>query len=186
MAKRSQKTVDKDLGYKRVLREIKNTKGAFVQVGYFGELGDDTPYDKSSVTVTQVATYHEFGVPKNNLPERSFLRSTADRNRAKYRTLSKKLFLNVVGGDATTEGALSELGETARTDVVLAIRNFSSPPLAESTKKRKASGIQGKKKKASFLGGPGNPLVDTGAMMGATSYGVVVHDAMVATGGKAK
>jgi len=175
------------LGYKRALREIENTKGAFVQIGYFGTLGNDTPYkDNPSTTIVQIAAAHEFGVPKNNLPERSTLRASADRNRSKYRTLSKGLFQRVIAGDTTTLGALTELGETARGDVVLAIRNFSSPGLAESTKRRKARGIRGKKKMASFLGGPGNPLVDTGAMMGATDYGVVIRDVLVKTGGGSK
>lgn len=187
MAKRSQKTKVKDLGYNRALREIENTKGAFVQVGWFGELATERPYEgKSPPTVVEVATAHEFGYPPNNLPERSTLRASADKNRSRYRALSKRLFTDVIAGKATTTGALAQLGETARTDVVLAIRNFSSPALKEATKRAKARNIRSGKKRASFLGGAGNPLVDTGAMMNAVSWGVSVRGNLTETGGKSR
>jgi hypothetical protein len=67
------KTVDKDLGYKRILLEInKLKKGVYVDTGFF----EDTIHNNSETeTVADVAIANEFGI---GVPERSFVRSSFD------------------------------------------------------------------------------------------------------------
>ena len=104
------------------------------------------------LSMVDLGTIHEFGAPRANVPQRSFLRSTADANRSKYeRSMAKsvrKLANNPRSFNA--RGELFLLGERVRGDVIKRIRAHIPPPLAAATIARKGEDV---------------PLIDTGQLI---------------------
>lgn len=92
-------------------------------------------------SVIMVGTVHEFGSPSRNIPQRSFLRSTVQEGRRKYKRMFKKLGKQIIEGKIDTKKALSLIGLQVQTDVRQKITDIKSPEL----KSRE-----------------GNPLIDTG------------------------
>lgn len=95
-------------------------------------------------SVIMVGAVHEFGSPSKGIPQRSFLRSSLNENKRKYKKLLAKLTKSVIRGKITMTKALGLLGLQAQTDVRGKIIDIKSPKL----KHRK-----------------GNPLVDTGHLV---------------------
>ena len=96
MARSRVKTKDIDHGYKRILRELKKLeKKPHVKVGFpierkkTGEPKEGNEF----VTVLDVAIWHEFGTV--GLPERSFVRSSFDKNVSKYNQMTRKQNLTI-------------------------------------------------------------------------------------------
>lgn len=137
------KTTDKDLGYKKLIKELKKAEGSFVTVGVHKKEGEDTYANGASVSL--VGAVHEFGTdragPKKNtsIAERSWLRSTFDQNRDKWRKLSFDLFQKVLIGRATTKKVLDSLGlvMTEKTKAKFKTGDPSWPPLKDETLERK-------------------------------------------------
>lgn len=102
-------------------------------------------------SVITVAAVHEFGSPRNNVPERSFLRSTVRKNRLKYKLVMRKLAQKMIDGELTLEKALGLLGTMVASDVQTTIRNLKTPPLKHRE---------------------GNPLIDTAHMIQSVTYQV--------------
>ena len=100
------KTIDKDLGQKQIVRELKKAKGSFVTVGIHAK---EHEYE-SGASVQMVGTVHEFGLPEKNIPERSFLRSTYDKNKEFWRKMTVDLFYKVLQRSITVETALKQIG----------------------------------------------------------------------------
>lgn len=148
------KTKDKDLGYKRILKELKILEGKpHVKVGFpaKSKKKDAKKEGNEFVTVLDVAIYSEFGTIR--APERSFIRASFDENRNKYLALNKKLLKKIYSGSMTVSKALDVLGLTILND----IKNFM---------------VQGKVKPESFraLIEDGNTLVDTAQMLNSMTY----------------
>ena len=151
------KTREIDRGYKKLRQEIKKASGARVDVGYFG--AEVHPESKGE-TIVSIAATHEYGNPKENIPERSFLRSTADAKKTAYDKRLKAGLVGITTGKTTVEKELVGFGEMARGDVVLKIQAIKEPPLAALT---------------ILLKGSTKPLIDTGAMMNAAGYRVIIE-----------
>lgn len=137
---------EKDLGWGHIKAEMaKMAKKPFVKVGYQGESGVKRHTDPHLVgpalpntpTVVDIATFHEFGTSK--VPERSHLRATMDRNAPKYQATMAELKDKILDPKSgiNTEKALGLMGQMATGDVKAYIRAGISPPLAESTIRRK-------------------------------------------------
>lgn len=142
------KVVDK--GFKRIRKDLKKTDGATVDVGILSGSGNV----EGNFTVAELAAVQEFGTKKAGrnknvvIPERSFLRSTYDTNRLKYKRVLRVLYGDVLLGYKTVEGALALFGERVVGDVKRKITAIKFPPNAPSTIARKK--------------GRDNPLIETG------------------------
>lgn len=122
------KVTEKDNGwtsFKKILQKIPDKK---LVVGIPG------PIDFSVPTIGAIGTAHEFGT--SQVEDRSFLRSTFDKNRLRYtRSLAQQVRRALERGEDPAAG-LFKLGEKVRKDVINAIRNREiRQEIAESTKK---------------------------------------------------
>lgn len=142
MAK-TNKTIDKDMGAKKIIQESSRLKGSFVNVGVHQAEGSEN-YEGTSTTVAEVAFWNEFGTV--TAPERSFIRSTIDENRAELERITAKLLDQVLEGKIDTKKALDKLGFKIETLIKKKILDLNDPPNAPSTVARK---------------GFNNPLVDS-------------------------
>lgn len=100
-------------------------------------------------SVLMVGIVHEFGSPKNGIPQRSFLRSTLNANRRAYMQLIKKLGKQVFLGKIDGAKALQLLGLRVQTDVRQKITDIKEPALTYRE---------------------GNPLVQTGLLRSSITY----------------
>lgn len=173
---------DTDKGWREMLRAAQALAGgAYVKVGILGddERGglhktDPTTGKASPLTVAEIAVVNEFGTEDGHVPQRSFVRSTFDRMREELERDAAKLIVQVVlDRKMTVEAALSILGLKLATGIRSTIVDGSGvpPPNAPSTARAKARGT-GKAREKAIAGA--RPLVDTGAMLAAISYGVVL------------
>lgn len=140
-------------GVKYLTAAIKGLAGAQARVGWFpsAKYEDGTP-------VALVALVQEFGSPKNKVPPRPFMRTTADEKKAEWQRDSHVLAKAVVNGTMPPEAVLQGLAQKAEGDVRKAISKVSTPPLSERTIAARAR--RHSKGKAST-----KPLVDTGLLL---------------------
>jgi len=78
-------TKDIDRGYDQAYKNMLDmAKKPYVKIGIINDKKYQNTEDKktSPLTIVEVATYNEFGT--RTIPERSFLRSTADENKNKW------------------------------------------------------------------------------------------------------
>lgn len=152
---------DKDNGFKAFFGSLKAmSSGKSAKVGI---QSPESTTKQKGITMVDLGLVHEWGATIKNgfgkgikivIPQRSFIRSTADVNERKYNEALAKIVNNLVDNpksfNLTRE--LTILGEVARRDIVLRMtRGEITPELAESTKERR--------------GEEGPPLVDTGLLL---------------------
>ncbi len=137
--------IDKDLGWDRIKREMAKAKGSFTKVGILAADADE-PYGDGTDLV-EVAAYNEFGT--EDIPERSYLRSTTDEERNKVNRVVDKELDKIHLGTSTVEQSLGLVGEYMASKVRNKIVAIQNPPNAPATIARKKSS---------------NPLIDTGQL----------------------
>jgi phage gpG-like protein len=156
-----------DKGYNRMMRAWRKLAlksklkggGPHVTVGIQASDGGDDE-DHPGITNLELATIHEFGAPAANIPSRSFVRSTVDKNQKKYQRILNKAGKTVLKGQSP-KPTLFQLGEVARGDMIRRIQQADiKQDLAASTKRQR--------------GEDGPALLDTGQLINAISS--VVHD----------
>jgi hypothetical protein len=158
------KTTDKWTEHgKKVQRYIKQLRGKpYVKVGIleqkFDEAKDSREKSKSENTLGQVAVANEFGT--DQIPERSFLRSTADKKAKVWADQTEKYRKQVMEGHMTPEQALGLLGLKIETDTKTTIRSNVPPPNSPATVARKGSS---------------KTLIDTGQLLNAIAPQVVME-----------
>ena len=139
------KVIDRDRGFKRLMRNwrrivasSRRPGGASVTTGIQGpEATEAHDSEKGSITNLVLMIIHEFGVPKLNIPSRSVVRFTADKHKTKYLKMLKAAGLKALRGGSLAQG-LFVLGETARSDMILAIQQQQiKQDLAPATMKRR-------------------------------------------------
>lgn len=137
----------KDVGKKALDRAIKRLTSMGEQqvtVGIHAEKGAE-PYSRGQttpVTTAMIGTFHEFGTlarfedksdPNNTtkpgVPQRSFLRSTVDKNRSVYRGLIRQAAVAIIDGRLTPYVAWGAVGEQVVSDVVQRIADGIEPRL---------------------------------------------------------
>lgn len=132
---------DKDNGYKDFFRGLRELDGLRAKVGIQGVDASSPHPDGNGLTMVEVGTIHEFGAPEANIPQRSFLRSTADEGRSRYEDVlvkaSRRLLKDPRSFNARAE--LFRLGERVRADVIDKIRSGIDPPLKNVSSKRRES-----------------------------------------------
>jgi hypothetical protein len=112
-----------------------------------------------TITLLELAAIHEFGSPKANIPERSFIRSTFNNpaGQEELKRVYAKLAKAVMNGKMTAEKALELLGMQAMVKNTILSGEGVPPPNAISTIIAKGSS---------------RPLVDTGQLVGSITYEV--------------
>lgn len=161
MARSGVKITTKDRGYRKFVRELKKSGRLVVDVGVVGPRAAALKVgsDGSPTTVAEVASYHEFG---RGVPERSFIRSTVDKETSKIRQMQRRLARGVLQRKVTELRALEILGMQIASDIKATIEANVPPPLAESTKRRRKGGAD-----VSHVA-----LIDTGQMKNAVTFDV--------------
>jgi hypothetical protein len=150
--------IDRDLGYGDFMTRLAGMHSVSVLVGVDGTGTEVEVGEGGKVIATpdlaQIALWNEFGTEDGHVPERSFLRSTMDENRAKYLNLQQVAVDRMLDGLAPRT-AYGAIGLVACADVRRKIRNRVDPANAESTIRQKDSDV---------------PLVDTGELYDAIGY----------------
>lgn len=148
------KIVDKDTGFDAFFNRLDVVDGTVIKVGIQAKQG--AQIRSAGRTVADIGNIHEFGAPRANIPERSFLRATMDENIQKHEALLEKSIEDIING-RNIDAALLQVAQSIRNDVIEKIDSNIPPELKEATKKRKGDDLA---------------LVDTGIMRNAIS-GVV-------------
>lgn len=136
---------DVDLGMDRLIADLFGLGVPLVYVGVRGQADGE---------LATIAAANEFGTRDGHVPERSFLRSTVDENRAEYAKALGQVLEGVIDGRSATPG-LQRIGVRAKADVQRKIRAIKTPPNAPSTIRQKGSR---------------NPLIDTGRLRQSIDY----------------
>ena len=135
---------------------------ASVKVGYFNtRYQDGTP-------VAYVASIQEFGSPKNNIPPRSFMRSTATEKAGEWRDKMAAIFRQQMTSTGSIGASLDLIGFVIEGDIAEKITQISTPPL-------KASTVAAKARKLADGGGTGSldkPLVESGLLLNSVTHEV--------------
>lgn len=157
------KVFDKDRGWKKIAAELRKAASKpYVKVGFIGDSGGAEHKD-SDLTVAGIAAKHEYGVPEQNIPERSFIRGTIEANGNEIQGFIDHQNRSVLLQKIDVKDALGRLGLF----MVALIKNrivkeHIPPPLAASTIKEKTR-----------AGKTGDvPLVDTGQMLNSIRHQV--------------
>lgn len=163
--KPSLKVIERDLGWAALLKSAKRLAAAkpYVKIGVLGNAKSRPGDDISNV---ELALIQEFGSPKNNIPERSFIRAPFRARRNEYLKDLKTLLAATLHRKALDmRQALGLMGEKIAADFKKNAPG-TPPPNAESTLKKKlAKGRPGSK-------GDPRTLVDTGRLIDSISYSV--------------
>tara|TARA_R110000851_G_C13077978_1_gene565526 strand:+ start:746 stop:1234 length:489 start_codon:yes stop_codon:yes gene_type:complete len=134
------------------------------KVGWFesAKYPDGTP-------VAYVAAIQELGSTKNNIPPRSFMRTTISSKSGDWKKLAESGARAVLAGNASPADVIMGLGLAAEGDIRKTIAEMSAPALKESTIKNRLRKMANGKK----VGNLNKPLVETGLMI-ATLTSVVI------------
>jgi hypothetical protein len=155
--------VDKDLGFKDFLEEIKKYKNAYIEVGLRSEPTNGSPtVNDKGVNIAEYAAANEYGV-LGKIPARSFIGSTIDENNEVYNAIIVD-GIKKVGEGVTANTHLTKLGIKVQSDIKVKIGSNILPPNAPSTIYKKTKG----------KGGNTTTLIDTGTMRNAVSYKVFI------------
>lgn len=100
-----------DRGWDRIIENLREAGHSFTKVG-FPENGK-TSGDHSMSEQIEIAITHEFG-GGNNIPERSFMRTSMDENIEKVSMLQAQAISAVVSGATTVRKALFGIGEEVK------------------------------------------------------------------------
>lgn len=124
--------------------------------------------------VAYIAAIQEYGDPENNLPSRSFMRTTFDAENKKWSAVMRSGVKGIASGKTTVSAVMETIALLAAADIRLKIASIHQPELAPSTLAARASranaGSKGKKFTAATVSQ--KPLNDTGYML-ATLVGVI-------------
>lgn len=112
-----------------------------------------SPEISAKATVLEIAVYHEFGAPKRDLPERSFMRASYDENVKKYGKLQYELFKKLVDGTISLDQALDIAGLMIQTD----IKKFLTDGKVKPESRR-------------AMNDGGKTLIDTAQMLNSITY----------------
>lgn len=143
-----------DHGFDKYKKSIEELHSKQIQVGMFAKVGDK---------VLTKAIVNEFGTTqagKNNdvtIPERSFIRSTYNRQYKKVGKRFDQIFVSISKGNYNIIPRLKLIGLEQETETKKTITDMRTPENAESTIAKKGSS---------------HPLIDTGEMRSKISHEV--------------
>lgn len=135
--------------WRELLNLVNKTAGLRVHVGVF------------TGTIAAIARIHEFGAPRANIPERSFIRATFRIRRDDLVTVQKKIATGILTRKITEIQAMEILGDWAVAAIqstIIQLGPFIWTPLKPATVARKGSSA---------------PLIDTGQLVQSISRVIV-------------
>lgn len=143
-----------DRGFDKYKKTIEELNSKQIQVGMFAKVGDK---------VLTKAIVNEFGTTKAGkngnitIPERSFIRSTYNRQYKKVAKRFDQIFVSISKGNYNIISRLKLIGLEQESETKKTITDMSTPANAESTIAKKGSS---------------HPLIDTGEMRSKISHQV--------------
>ena len=141
--------IDKDLGWKRIVRKMNFVDGKEIRAGVLPSAGNG----KKGVPIAEYATYNEYGTKK--IPSRPFMATSADENKG-WSTSVKNAVKGIIDG-AEVISQMNTVGEKMKTDIKKNIGTYRFKPLKPATVKKKGHDIQ---------------LIDSGDLYDAIDYEV--------------
>ena len=139
---------ERDLGWKRIQREIEAAKNASVRVGVLADAGTSD----DGVDLVDIAVFNEFGTKR--APPRPFIRGAFDEKHRDLTRLKARLWNQVLAGRLDTRRALGLLGQTHEDQIKVFMTELRTPANEASTIAAKTrAGRKGD-----------NPLIDTGRL----------------------
>lgn len=143
----------------RLLRTLQELGDYAVEIGIFGDDKGGEPHsDKNPITLLRLAAVHEFGEPKVNIPERSFIRAGFDKYKRDIERTAERRIDDVLEGRLSVHGYYEVIGEYAKERIQIFLTDLKEPPLKAATIARKKSS---------------NPLIDTGRLRDSITFRVV-------------
>lgn len=161
------KVTSKDKGFAKLSVEFKALARGDTYVKA-GVLGDAEHTGGDGITNVELAVIHEFGSPSNNIPERSFIRSTFEANKAFYQAALRAGINRVMDGQGSFARMLGMLGAKMAADMKKTIVAGIDPPTSPATTARKLA-----KSYAGAAAGDPKPLIDTGQLLSSITWEVV-------------
>jgi len=131
----------------RIMRRLRTLDGVRVTAGVQGQV-DATPTDGDGASLLEIAATNEFGSDDGRIPARPWLRTSLDRNKAKWSKGAARVPKAMTSG-GTGEAELRQLGVVMAGDVKETLLDGPWKPNAELTV---------------ALKGSDQPLVDTGRL----------------------
>lgn len=150
----SVKVTVRDLGWKRILKEIEATKGSHVDVGVLSDAGSYAS-DDGPVNLADVATFNEFGTTR--IPSRPFMAQAFDANLQGLKTFIAERLSDVYQGRNTAAAGLRMIGVWFKGKVQETIAKGEFAENAPSTIAAKGSD---------------KPLIDTGRLRQSIAFQV--------------
>jgi len=161
--------IDRDLGWRELLKRITLGGEAYAKVGIQQDTRRKPEEGKTPIDMVQLGAIHEFGAPKANIPERSFIRAWHDSARSKIMRLQDRPGRQFIDGKITLRQMVAKLGAWGQGGIRKFIRNLKEPSLKASTVKQRR-------------GGSDNPLVDSAQMVNSVHYVSVIRGVEVESG----
>jgi phage gpG-like protein len=154
----SAKFTDTDLGADALARWMREAGRKTVRVGVLSDSPKkDKDGEETGISLVEVAAVHEFGAPSANVPQRSFIRATADAQAGEIQRLEEVLGAQMIDGILTEDKALGLLGSKVAAMMQARITSNIPPPLKAETVDRKGSSVA---------------LVDTGQLKASITFAV--------------
>lgn len=139
---------DNDLGFKDLVKRLKEFKKSTIKVGIQTNAGMN-----KGERIVDYAAANEFGVA-GHIPERSFIRSTADKKK-NWVTEIDNAYISVIDKGEGAISAIAKVGIIARDDIIQTITDGVAPENRPFTIKKKGSS---------------STLIDTGVMRNSIQY----------------
>jgi hypothetical protein len=134
--------------------------GARLKVGVFDGVGGGTG------EIATIATIHEFGAPRANIPPRSYIRATIRERKAELAALMARVVRLMIQGKLDERRALELVGAWLAGAIKGRIVSGPFTPLKPAT-------IARRRKNPADPDGPIKPLIDTGQLKNAVTFIIV-------------
>jgi len=144
-----------------------------IQAGWF----EESKYSNGA-PIGGIAAVQNYGVTINQargdsswtivIPPTHFWEACQEENKVKWRQKFQEAWQSVFLGNINPDRAMAQIGLMIEGDIAKAISAVDSPPLAESTIKKRKSRMSDKK----TTGGLNKRLIDTGQMFDSVSHKV--------------
>lgn len=161
-----------DKVWQRLRRKVGALARATVNVGVLASHGGNEIHDpESGLTLIEIAAIHEFGSPAAGIPERSFIRATAEQYRAELARLQARVARAILADRMTVPQALGFLGLWLVAKIKARMTAGIAPPLALATilarrRRNKSQRPESEKERH-------KPLIDTGRLYNSINWAVV-------------
>ena len=149
--------IDKDLGWKRIVRKTRFLNGKEIRAGVLSSAGAEA----NGIPIAQVGAFNEYGTEASdkrpwNVPARPFLSKTTDEKKGWQKNVANAVDRIIEGAEVM--GELNTVGETMKKDIKNIFGQVSKfKRLKPSTVARKGHNL---------------PLLDSGALYDAIDYEV--------------